>query len=466
MATSRPLLRTKLLQWLLVPLVALLALDAFVSYFAAVRFSQRAYDRSLADIARELALHVEEREGQVVFDLPQPAQRVLLTDPSDTLYFRVVAADGRILAGDEQLGRLSASPAREREQPFFDAMIDGVPVRVAMREVLQPGGSIPLATIVVAETENKRGELAREILLSVLAPQLLLIAIAGLLVWNGVQRGLAPLETLRQAIASRSHVDLRPLPEGGVPGEVQPLVHAMNDLMHRLDHALTLQSRFIADAAHQLKTPVAGLRAQLELMLRETDPQRLREGLSRQYVGVERLARLVSQLLSLARNEPEALRTVRLQPVDLSDLALQSTMDWVPEALKKDIDLGFEGLNRPVVIQGDSARLRELFDNLLDNAIRYSRQGGRVTVRVHDRPRPAVAIHDDGPRIPVEERRRIFERFHRLLGSGADGSGLGLAIAQEIARIHGAEISLDDDADGIGNTFSVSFNAPISSHSP
>ncbi len=465
MAASQPLLRTKLLQWLLVPLLALLVLDAFVSYFAAVRFSQRAYDRSLAEIARELALHVAEREGRVVFDLPEPAQRVLLSDPSDTLYFRVVAADGRNLAGDKRLEQTPASPGGGREQQFFDAKVDGVPVRVATRHVLRPGSSTPLATIVVAETENKRGELAREILLSVLAPQLLLIAIAGLLVWNGVQRGLAPLEALRQALASRSHVDLRPLPESGVPGELQPLVHAMNDLMRRLDHALTLQSRFIADAAHQLKTPVAGLRAQLELMLRETDPQRLREALSRQYVGVERLARLVSQLLSLARNEPEALRTLRLQPLDLNALALQATMDWVPEALKKDIDLGFEGLDRPLMLHGDPARLRELFDNLLDNAIRYSRQGGRVTVRVHDRPRPTVAIHDDGPRIPVEERRRIFERFHRLLGSGADGSGLGLAIAQEIARIHGAEISLDDDADGVGNTFSVSFNASASAES-
>ncbi|MEW5707368.1 MAG: sensor histidine kinase N-terminal domain-containing protein [Pseudomonadota bacterium] len=465
MATSGPLLRTKLLQWLLVPLIALLALDALVSYFAAVRLSQRAYDQSLAEIARELALHVAEREGHVVFDLPEPAQQVLLTDPSDTLYFRVVAADGRSLAGDERLGQPPPFPEGGRGQAVFDASIDGVPVRVAAREVLRPGGSMPLATIVVAETGNKRSELAREILLSVLAPQLLLIVIAGLLVWNGVQRGLAPLEALRQAIASRSHVDLRPLPEGGIPGEVQPLVHAMNGLMHRLDHALTLQSRFIADAAHQLKTPVAGLRAQLELMQRESDPQRLREALSRQYVGVERLARLVSQLLSLARNEPEALRTVQLQPVDLNALALEATMDWVPEALKKDIDLGFEGLNGPLVIHGDPARLRELFDNLLDNAIRYSRQGGRVTVRVHDQPRPTVAIHDDGPRIPVEERWRVFERFHRLLGSDADGSGLGLAIAQEIARSHGAEISLTEDADGVGNIFSVSFNAPISSES-
>ncbi|GIX26833.1 MAG: hypothetical protein KatS3mg123_0714 [Burkholderiales bacterium] len=239
--------------------------------------------------------------------------------------------------------------------------------------------------------------------------------------WNGVQRGLAPLETLRQAIASRSHVDLRPLPEGGVPGEVQPLVHAMNDLMHRLDHALTLQSRFIADAAHQLKTPVAGLRAQLELMLRETDPQRLREGLSRQYVGVERLARLVSQLLSLARNEPEALRTVRLQPVDLSDLALQSTMDWVPEALKKEIDLGFEGLrSRPcwsTAIQ--RAGCGSCSTTLLDNAIRYTpagRAGSRCGCTIAPRP-------SGGGRATTGRASRwrsggaSFERFHRLLGS-------------------------------------------------
>lgn len=173
--------------------------------------------------------------------------------------------------------------------------------------------------------------------------------------------------------------------------------------------------------------------------------------------GLRRLSRLVSQLLSLARNEPEAVNSVRLMPLDLNALALEVASSWVPEALSRDIDLGFEAATGPVMISGDALRLRELFDNLLDNAVRYSRSGGHVTVRVSDEPQPTVYVNDDGPSIPAHERTRVFERFHRLLGSSHDGSGLGLAIAREIARIHDASISLEDDVDGVGNTFSVAF---------
>jgi two-component system sensor histidine kinase TctE len=258
-------------------------------------------------------------------------------------------------------------------------------------------------------------------------------------------------------VAARSHRDRSPLSAEGVPGEVSPLLEAMNDLLARLDRALTLQGRFIADAAHQLKTPIAALRAQYEVALREPDAARMREALRQLEPGLDRLSRLVQQLLSLARNEPEGAPVLRLAPLDLNALALEAATAWVPEALKKAIDLGFEGTAQAVPIRGDGARLRELLDNLLDNAVRYSRAGGRVTVRVQAAPVPAVHVNDDGPSIPAAERSRVFERFHRLLGSGQEGSGLGLAIAQEIARLHGGEIGLREDADGVGNTFSVSF---------
>jgi two-component system sensor histidine kinase TctE len=234
-------------------------------------------------------------------------------------------------------------------------------------------------------------------------------------------------------------------------------VDAVNGLLERLDHVLTLQARFVTDAAHQLKTPVAGLQAQMELALRETDPKRIRESIQRLYPGLERLARLVSQLLSLARNEPDAVRSAILKPLDLNALALDAATSWVPAALGKGIDLGLESSECPVLIRGDPGRLRELFDNLLDNAVRYTPHGGRVTVRVVRDPAPGVAVSDDGPAIPPHERARVFERFHRLLGTSHDGSGLGLAIALEIARLHGADIVLEDDKDGIGNTFTVSF---------
>jgi two-component system, OmpR family, sensor histidine kinase TctE len=277
------------------------------------------------------------------------------------------------------------------------------------------------------------------------------------LVWIGVVRGLSPLASLQQAIASRSYRDRSPVTVSAVPGEVRPLMNAINQLLERLDNALTMQDRFIADAAHQLKTPVAALQAQLELTVSEADPQRVRDSLTKIASGLERLARIVSQLLALARNEPEAARTMPVVPVDLGALAFEATGDWVNEALRKRIDLGFEGDREGVIVQGDPVRLRELLENLLDNAVRYTPEGGRVTVRVAAEPSPSVAISDDGPTIPAADRQHIFQRFYRVLGTGQPGSGLGLAIAQEIAHLHGAWITPSDDVDGTGNTFTLSF---------
>jgi two-component system sensor histidine kinase TctE len=422
----------------------------------ALSFSQRAHDRTLLEVAREFSFYLRAPDGALRLQMPEEARRLLFTDPEDRLHFEALSAQGHAVAGTP----IPAAPqaARRGAESFYDGMLQGEPVRVIeLRLPPEAAGGRPAAVVRVAETMHKRNALAREILASVVLPQLLLIAIAGAVVWLGVVRGLRPLARLQRAVAARSHRDRSPLSAEGVPGEVSPLLAAINDLLARLDRALTLQNRFIADAAHQLKTPIAALRAQFEVALREPDPARMREALRQLEPGLDRLSRLVQQLLSLARNEPEATPVLRLAPLDLNALALEAATAWVPQALKKGIDLGFEGAAQAVPIRGDGARLRELLDNLLDNAVRYSRNGGRVTVRVQARPVATVHVNDDGPSIPAAERERVFERFHRLLGSGQEGSGLGLAIAQEIARLHGGEIALREDADGVGNTFSVSF---------
>jgi two-component system sensor histidine kinase TctE len=260
-------------------------------------------------------------------------------------------------------------------------------------------------------------------------------------------------------VSDRSHLDLSPIDVHDVPGEVRPLVDEVNQLMSRLGRTFDFQNRFVTDAAHQLKTPVSGLKAQIELALRETDLERVRHSLAQLYISADRLSRLVRQLLSLARNEPGALGSMQLQPLDLNAYALEVTMEWVPQALQRSIDLGFEGAEQTLMIGADRDRLRDLINNLIDNAIRYSQANGSVTVRVRlaNTGQCQLAISDDGPSIPVQERQRIFERFHRLLGTQEDGSGLGLAIVSEIATLHGARITLEEDSDGIGNTFSVFF---------
>lgn len=454
------LLRTKLLVWLLVPLCLLLVADAFISYWMALRFAQRAYDRSLTEIAREVSLHVKAGKDGLEFNMPEAAREVLFSDPSDRVYYEITTETGKAVAGDS-LMPAPASAAGKQPEILYDGVANGVPVRlVELRVRPDAAAGRPAAIVRVAETKAKREELAREILLSVVLPQLVLIVLAGILVWFGVVHGLAPLERLRKVVESRSPRERGPVTVPEVPGEVRPLIHAINGLLERLDGMLTLQSRFVADAAHQLKTPVAALQAQLELALRESDPQRMRQSVEKLYAGLERLSRLVSQLLSLARNEPDAAPEVTLMPLDVNALAFETAMAWVPEALRKKIDLGFEGTDSAVLIRGDAARLRELFDNLLDNAVRYTHEGGRVTVRVAARPAPTVTVSDDGPAIPPHERARVFERFHRLLGSSREGSGLGLAIALEIAHLHGASIALSEDVDGVGNTFTVTFPLP------
>ena len=451
-----PLLRTQLLTWLLVPLFVLLTADTLVSYWVALNFSQRAHDRTLVEVAREVSLHLRGANGGLALDMPQEARRVLLVDPVDRIHFEVTTADGTRIDGEALAAAAGDAAKRRTPEAFYDGVFDGEEVRIVELRLAPDQGSGRAGAVVrVAETKIKRNELAREILLSVVLPQVLLILIACIVVWIGVVRGLSPLQRLQRAVASRSDRDRSPVAVDNVPGEVSPLLHSINELLSRLDHVLTLQSRFVSDAAHQLKTPMAALKTQFEVALRETDPQRMREALQGIYPRLERLSRLVSQLLSLARNEPDAVSAVTLAPLDLDALALDVATGWVPEALKKHIDLGFEGAGRPVQVSGDPVRLRELLDNLLDNAVRYSRDGGRITVRVKAAP-PAVDVNDDGPSIPPEERARVFERFHRLLGSGQDGSGLGLAIAQEIAHLHRGEITLGEDtSDGIGNTFSV-----------
>ena len=459
MGRIEPRLQYKLLAWLLGPLITLLVFDTAVSYWTSVNFSNRAHDRSLLEIAREVVLHVRSSGNGPRLEMSPTAERVLLVNQDDRVYYRLASTQGTLIGGDPEIAG-PAGLAHDKPQ-FYDAVLHGVPVRAvaAWMPYEDSDGSSAKVLVQVAETLNGRQRLAMEILASVVVPQLLLIVMACAAVYFGISRGLLPLKRLQAAVSDRSHLDLSPIDIRDVPAEVKPLVDEVNELLQRLGKTLNFQNRFIADAAHQLKTPVSGLKAQIELALRESDPARVRHSLAQLYVSADRLSRLVRQLLSLARNEPGAVDAVDLQVIDLNALAVEVTMGWVPDALKRGIDLGFEAWSGPVMIDGDPDRLRELINNLTDNAIRYSQLGGRVTVAitVASDGRGQMSISDDGPSIPVEERTRIFERFHRLLGSHADGSGLGLAIVSEIAALHRASITLEEDLDGIGNTFSVFF---------
>ena len=331
----------------------------------------------------------------------------------------------------------------------------------------------------MAETLEKRSQLAGELVKGVILPQFVILPVAVLLVWFGLVRGLVPLSRLTERIRARKPADLSPIDAGAAPEEVAPLIRSINDLMRRLELSLQGQQRFIANAAHQLRTPLAGLKTQTELALRQARPggdaAELRDSLRQMAVSTERAARMVSQLLALTRAEREGRgdAVAAFGPVELGALLRERVREWVPAALAKRIDLGLE--NSPdgnLAIDGDPVLLQELVNNLIDNAIRYTPAGGIITARTRRAEGLAVIeVEDSGIGIAPAERDLVFERFYRVLGDdpegqNLEGSGLGLSIVREIAMRHRARVTLRDNPAGAGTIFSVQFPLPAASRNP
>jgi two-component system sensor histidine kinase TctE len=288
-------------------------------------------------------------------------------------------------------------------------------------------------------------------------PQFAVIPLAVLLVWIGLGRGIEPLNRLGRMIRRRLPTDLSPIPTAGVPEEVKPVIYAFNDMMARLEQNLQAQQRFIGDAAHQMRTPLTGLKMQTELALSETDPENMRTLLRQIAESTDRAAHLTSQLLALARAESSHKKTHEIELVDIEAQARQVTLEWVPRAMQKNIDLGFEGTGWPLQVTGNPLLLRELAVNLIDNAVKYTPEGGRVTVRTRAGEFAVLEVEDDGPGIPDNERELVFERFYRVLGNEAPGSGLGLAIVREIAELHLGSVQLKPGSSGRGTVAQAVF---------
>jgi two-component system sensor histidine kinase TctE len=446
-------LRRQLLEWLLWPLVLVMGASSIIAYHVAVRFATLAYDRVLFDTTLDISTQVKLLDGQLHVDLPRAATMMIESDEYDRVYYMVSGPRGEFVDGHRGLpppptGAIPGKPL------YYDADYLGARVRVAALYIGMeglPGGNI---LVQMAETLNKRHILANDILFAMLVPELLLIVLVGIIVWHGVVRGLRPLEMLAREIGQRSHRDLSALPVTTAPEELRPLIGAMNGLFARLDHALSAQRRFVADAAHQLRTPLAGIRTQAELALRHDTLEDMRHTLGQLNTASGQTTRLVNQLLSLARAEPGE-RSHAIEKIDLDELARTATTEWVPHAISRQIDLGFESKGKRWVL-GDALLLKEMLSNLVDNALRYTPAGGQVTVRTTaDAGNAELVVEDNGPGIPVEERERVFERFYRVLGSGAEGCGLGLAIVREIAEGHGGQVKLEPGSGGSGTCVRV-----------
>jgi two-component system sensor histidine kinase TctE len=453
----QPSIRRQLIFWLVLPLSIALICSALVVYKLASDFVTEAYDRALYDSALDLSRRLRLRDGRLTVDLPPAAADMLEIDEIDRVYYAVRNDDGNLVGGAADLPR--PQPTLDRRAHYYYARYLGQGIRlVALRVPYDPDNETMLAQVIVGETLVRRQLLAEEILTAVALSHLVLIGMVCISVYLGVGHGLLPFGRLRAQIEARSHRDLTPLDEPRTPREIRPLVHAINELMQRLQRAIVSQQRFIADAAHQLRTPLAGLRTHAELALREKDLAGMRERVQALMHATDRSARLAHQLLALALAEPEASAAAPMNAIDLAAVARDVTSEWVPRALERHLDLGLAADADGILVRGNALLLRELLVNLVDNAIRYTQPGGRITVGVqYDAAAVTLSVEDDGPGIAPGDRERVFERFQRLAENRTEGCGLGLAIVREIAQAHAAAVRIDDGAAGKGTRVSIRF---------
>ncbi len=462
----------EILDWMLAPLLLLWPMSVGLTWLVAQGIANKPFDRELADMVRvlskQVAVHNINGRKLTTFALPVGASEILRTDDGDSIYYQVTGLRGEFIAGERALPPpAEAERAALGDLHWRDDSLRDDGVRVAYVWVDVPGvpaGAAPL--VQVAETLGKRSRLATEIIKGVILPQFVILPLAVLLVWLALARGIAPLNSLQQRIRRRASSDLSPIDERDAPEEVAPLVRAINDLLARLDQSIRTQKHFLADAAHQLKTPLAGLRMQAELAQRDIDAghgdaRTMKRSLQQIALSSQRAAHMVNQLLAMARAENKE-QAARQRPLNLPRLAADTVKDFVPRALEKGIDLGFESPElapgkapahgaQPTVatlaVQGHALLLRELIRNLVDNALQYTPAGGLVTVRVAADPaKPGVLlqVEDSGPGIAAAEREQVFQPFYRALNTEGDGSGLGLAIVREIAHQHHAEVLLEE----------------------
>lgn len=482
----------EILDWMLAPLLLIWPISVALTWLVAQGIASRPYDRELGEMARNLGLQAVAAEapakGRDRYALAPEAAALLRADASDTVFYQVRGPGGELLSGDKALPQPGADGSVVPwELNFRDDEVGSESVRVAYLWVAPPGtvaGSPAgqrLMLVQLAETLGKRARLTNEIIKGVILPQFVILPLAVLLVWLALARGISPLNELQRRIRSRESSDLSPIDEARVPDEVAPLVRAINDLLARLDKSMSRQKHFLADAAHQLKTPLAGLRTQAELIQREIDagrssPDELKRSLQQIARASERAAHTVNQLLTMARAE-DAEQALHREPVSLPGIAVDTVRDFVPRAMERRIDLGYEGTEPDASrlrVAGQPVLIGELIRNLVDNALLYTPAGGTVTVRVVEDPFGQVVVlqvEDTGPGIAPGEREKVFQPFYRSLGSGVEGSGLGLAIVREIVQQHEADLSLDDtrvrravggespDGQGPGARFTIRFPA-------
>ncbi|MGM9427006.1 sensor histidine kinase [Hydrogenophaga sp. MI9] len=438
--TTRLSLRRQLLLWLLLPQLVLWAGGGLLAYRIALSYAEKGIDQSLTQSVRALARQVKPIGSGLLIDFPRAAQDVLEQDPKDRISYMVSSPPGQFLLGNQKLPQPPAGTVGTEDPLLYASEIDGKPLRIVALDVNYGETDAPQTLRVqVGKSLAVQQRIARELIADMLAPLLAAGVLLSLAVYGGIQRGLTPLTRLTAQLENRSVNALSPIGMTQAPNEVHALVQAINGLLDEVARNVHQEKRFINDAAHQLRTPLAGLISQVELAQRENSDPVLGARLTKVLTGAERSAHLVHQLLTLARTET----TARREPLDLAALAREVAREWTPRAVAAGVDLGFEGEQHRTV-QGDALQLREAMANLIDNALRYTPRGSAVTLKVEaEGDTTRLLVEDNGPGLSEADMAHVFQRFWRA-SELPGGCGLGLAIVREIAHRHGGEASAEN----------------------
>ncbi|WP_454752536.1 sensor histidine kinase N-terminal domain-containing protein [Cupriavidus necator] len=477
---SNPSLRVHLLRALATPLFALVLTSGSLSYWLAAHYTTQVFDRALYGVANNIAQQIHIAGPRLEQDIPMIAQTLVEAEGTDRIYWRIHGPDGLIGGMDTWLGYGTGQTTLHDARLFY-AWFSGRQVRAVRLPVMLPSPAVDeLGTseagkaargpivVEVAELLDRRETAANEILLSVSVPLILLLLVGSLILSHVLKEELVPLQILADKLNRQTARSLAALDETQVPAEVAPLIRGLNALLARLRDALDAQRKFIADAAHQLRTPLTAVKLHADRAMEADSLEITRHALREVQTAADRAVRLSNQLLSLARAEP-GLSLERLGPVehfDLAELAFETGAEWVPQALARRIDLGFEVLpgptftgSAPAIVRGNRLLMREALSNLIDNAVKYVPAGGRITVRaggeaMGHRGMAVVMVEDNGPGIPPQRREEVFKRFFRgdrspEPGGGGRaaptaGAGLGLAIVHEIVTLHQGTIRIED----------------------
>jgi two-component system sensor histidine kinase TctE len=439
----------QLIFWLAVPLMLLALCGALVHYFNNVAPGVISTDRRLKEATNALMRHVQVTDGQLTLDANPsggPAPPV-----PDFVKYAVRDPQGHLLIGDPQIPAVPMNSTNA--QLLAMAQIDHRSARTLTTRFDTRAGVV---IITVADARPTAEPAARFGFMSTLLWDFVQLDITLVLVWVGIQIGLRPVRKLRDEIAARSPLDLRPIVESSVPREIAPVVVKLNRLFTMLRSSVQSQQQFIANTAHQLRTPITGMQAQLDILIGEPAAQPISGRLRTLQESVRQLAHSSNQLLSLGRADPAANMAAKNQSVVLSAIVGEVVAKFFDRALQSNIDLGVEV--QPVSILADPSLLDDLLSNLVDNALKYTPAGGSITVSAGTKNgSPYLAVEDNGPGIPEQERQRVRQRFYRLPNSPGHGSGLGLAIVDEIAQLYGASMTIGPGSSGQGTKVLLQF---------